>query len=35
VLRAEKSGVIKSVLVKQGDRLKVDQILVEFEGDEA
>lgn len=31
VLRAQKSGVIKSVLVKQGDRLKVDQILVEFE----
>lgn len=31
VLRAEKNAVVKSVSCAQGDRLKVDQILLEFE----
>ena len=31
VLRAEKNSVVKSVSCVQGDRLKVDQILLEFE----
>ena len=31
VLRAEKKGVVKSVLAKADDHLKVDQIIIEFE----
>jgi pyruvate/2-oxoglutarate dehydrogenase complex dihydrolipoamide acyltransferase (E2) component len=31
VLKAAKAGVVKAVKVKAGDRLKVDQIIVEFE----
>lgn len=31
VLKAEKSGVIKSVKKKAGQSLKVDEIIIEFE----
>ena len=31
VLRAERDGVVKSVLAKPGDSLSVDQVIVEFE----
>lgn len=31
VIRAPKAGVIKSVKCKAGDRLKVDQIMIEYE----
>jgi len=34
IIRSPKSGVIKKILAKPGQHLKVDQIIVEF-GDEA
>jgi propionyl-CoA carboxylase alpha chain len=34
VLRAEKAGVIKTVSVQAGDTLKVDAVILEFEGEE-
>jgi len=34
VLRSEKTGVVSSVLCKAGQHLKVDQIILEFEGED-